>query len=1064
VIVVVAPTLADVAEVSGLVESYRGLELGQYVGRLAPSLGLIIEKDLYKGKAMVSTEFSDTAQFLSITHLDKMIEPLRLVNSGLNKVSEAPVAISLIQEMGFGKTHFLNVLWHLYVQTSSWRAAASTSLEDIQKRLESADYQWNTAERAIVFALDLERIPLGQQPYDSLFETAALILEMKAREQKIKTLVDAGFLRSLKALKPVDAAEKLVKKLAGIHQVPVLVIIDELYAGIYKVADAASEDKKAELRDVLAFVRELLERSRGLLPLAFVYASANQDVERWSRVSRELGKVALPLVEATQALNERVNRLQPKTLPPLEAEDAINIVIRRLIRIKVDRERASGEVASYFYPIIKDLAGEEASRSFSSDLEKVYPFSPSFMQFASKLLQTGPNSDFPNSQHVRDLLRFSASTIAALRDSAWGSSNVISIANAAPFDIARLMEGRLADSWLRVYETAAKAVKRIPDHNAADLASSLLTVVYAKSITQNVARLVDMIRAPETVQTKEVDIHGTTKEDLIIAFAGAVPTQGLQKFNEVFDLFASNRVPYVNPVEFGGTSYLTLSFISGPAEIFESFRAEELVKAGVADADQARMSTYFKNHLVNENSIVSKFQETAPKRGPPNLVSVEFDDLTKEEKGSPRFLQLLDNDIFTILVVSPWSYLEANPEGRPTTQLVTNLVSRVEAIKAEIESTNMFAIVLPEIEKKKLKLLCENIAQVKAAKTLVDYFKGRDPDAFKKRKELLKKTSEYKTLEDIFKEETKFEDIVAEIIESLQKSIERYVASLTTSAVDNYVSTLVGLWQTVVTYDPTKEAIESRPLSIALTQRVQQFDELYAELPTWMSVAVKRACSVKERDDIKAALIEYIRNYSVEQKDALLRTGKLNIQITPIVEAILKGWNKLPVKAVSKTAVVGAIKLLPNDYLVNDPDIDRIRVTLDDSEYLQVERITPPQPPPPPEEVVEVLEVGTVDNVILGLKLLERREVKTADVEITMRTKGRIEMHGITRDVADAFKLDRAIGTLRANIESVKLTVYLDGKRRKEDVVKMTNDLNLDLHKVTMKKVRYDVGLGLSPQ
>ena len=75
--------LADVIEPTQFVEVYGKLSAGDYVGKLVPSLGMLIEHELFNPQILVSDEFLDTNTFLSITYFDSISEPLKLVNEGL---------------------------------------------------------------------------------------------------------------------------------------------------------------------------------------------------------------------------------------------------------------------------------------------------------------------------------------------------------------------------------------------------------------------------------------------------------------------------------------------------------------------------------------------------------------------------------------------------------------------------------------------------------------------------------------------------------------------------------------------------------------------------------------------------------------------------------------------------------------------------------------------------------------------------------------------------------------------------------------------------------------------
>ncbi|MGC8988013.1 hypothetical protein, partial [Infirmifilum sp.] len=105
------PRLKEVVELSTLASKvYRYLEPQEYVGRLAPSLGMVLQKDLGIADIEVSEEFLDSATFLATTYFrEPLVDALRVVNVSLQNVSEAVPVLPLTHAMGLGKTHFLTL-------------------------------------------------------------------------------------------------------------------------------------------------------------------------------------------------------------------------------------------------------------------------------------------------------------------------------------------------------------------------------------------------------------------------------------------------------------------------------------------------------------------------------------------------------------------------------------------------------------------------------------------------------------------------------------------------------------------------------------------------------------------------------------------------------------------------------------------------------------------------------------------------------------------------------------------------------------------------------------------
>jgi len=109
--------LKDAVRLTDLADKvYKNLEPGKYVGNLAPSLGLIVQRDLGIADVEVSEEFLNPETFLLFTYFREPVkEALRSINEALQGGGESSVVFSLTHAMGLGKTHFLTILYHLYL-------------------------------------------------------------------------------------------------------------------------------------------------------------------------------------------------------------------------------------------------------------------------------------------------------------------------------------------------------------------------------------------------------------------------------------------------------------------------------------------------------------------------------------------------------------------------------------------------------------------------------------------------------------------------------------------------------------------------------------------------------------------------------------------------------------------------------------------------------------------------------------------------------------------------------------------------------------------------------------
>jgi len=1055
--------LHETVEVTPLVEAYSRLKPQEYVGKLAPSLGMLIEHELFNPQTIVGFEFLETEAFISITHPDPMLDILRMINDGLRVVREAPLAVSLTQEMGFGKTHFLTLLWHLYAKTYSWELQSLRKLGSRFDKIELAGYSRKLAEKTLVFAIDLRRLPQGLKPYEALFETSAKILERKVKVHGIET-VDPNFIRSLKKLRPIEAAEILVTELSKVGG-SVLVLIDELYGGAITIARGGSPQSIRSLINLITFLQHLIETSRGRIPLVFICASAKEDVDRWSRISENLPKIRMEmetrtiitiLTEAINELDERIKRLKPGVLRPLKTEDIVSILTLRLLKFKARRSDILLNISKVIREYFIEFIGEGEIEDFIRELNVFYPFSPSYEFLIFKFIHPTFGADLPESQHIRDLLKITASIISRIRQTKWDRCSLIGIAHAKPEDFIHTMREPLLREWMRIYDACELISQKIVSKDIKELTSAMLSIVYTKSITTNIPKLLDMIRAPKVQPRKEIEFRGSTKEAIATMLIGAVPEEYFEKFNEAFEIF-SKRMPYIDSVEYEGVDYYIISQIPSAPELVEQIREEERKKAGLDERNYHRMLDYFRDHLQNQYSLTGSFEKKTAEKAPPKLHLIDWNYLMDWE-GKPRFLELMDRRSFTILTISPWSIIEETLARKKPVDFVEIVESTIEKFRNDIPYINMFAIVIPQMSPKSLESLCDHIATVNASSTVIEYITPKEPELSKRRKlQLIRRVSAVSTLKDFYETEEDFERVLLDILEVKHKKIENYCTSKATSAIKDYTSELISLFKTVVYFNPEKGSVIHTNL-VVVPREAEVFGEIYGELPAWILNAVKSKCGIKGQSDIRASLISYVKNYAEKRKSDLLMGKALKIDGSYLIEAIMKGWKEIPIKPLSRQEIENAIRFLGGSYPVTDPEINEIKVSIEDLE-ITIERVKPPELPPFRPESYDIIEIQGVNNTTIGLSSLDKLnsslQIAAIDVDLDLDFKtrrGRILASKVSVGIAKALKTAEVLMQFRDDIRDATLKIYLEEKKDRSEILKSLRNIGIDERMISLKK------------
>ena len=990
------PVLRDAVEPSDFVSAYKDLAPPDYIGRLAPSLGLLITYKLYRPTAAISKEFVDSELFLGITELPPFLEALKDVNRTLQAPSGS-ITLPLTHEMGFGKTHFEVLLFHLYTEVPKrWREIRSRiELEDaVEKLTVESFYKPDIAEKTIVLALDLKSLPEFMDPYTALFENCArLIKKYKGFDEKF-----IEFVRALSKTEPMRAATDLANfiKKTGVTT-PILIILDELYAKVFETAKGGDQKQIESLEDLLIFITSFIDALREHSPIVLVYASAQQDIGRWEDLAKlkdylaKFNPEVASLISVVEHFKDRTSRTII-SMRQMTSEDAMEVVLKRLIRYKAPREELSRLVASVCMDIVKNYTEESIAIEYYEHLLRTYPFVPTYRFFAEKLLTPTIGGDLPKTQHIRDLLKISASLISKMYESdEWDRVSLISLAYLTHEDVNHLLDERYSMEWGRLYSTCKRSIDEIRDEDIRFLAERMLSIVYLKSLTTNILKLIDAIRKPEVIPREEILSRGTSFEDLIFSLVGAISNALLPKLHDAFDRLSKS--PSIVDVEHEFKKYLLMSFVFNPMDLIESFKNEEMAKFITPDGvvNYQQMVEYLRSHLEREYNITGEFARKSQEVNRPKLVLINYNIiLAKNESGKPKFLNYLDKDRFTILVLTPWSIAKEIIESKELVDFTEKVRETLQNFRDKIIYPNMLAVVLPEIGTERLQRLCTRIAEVRAAGKVVSYLKVEELEEMRRRRlELARRAPTYQTLIDLLKERgEKFEEIILEVMDILQNKIENYAKSYTNTAVQDYVTELIGSFKNIVYLNVKENIFIKDTLNVRPEIKETKEDRLrrvYAELPAWIADATISRCGVDRQASIGAKLIKYvIEPYVYKNRDQLIRGEKVEIEVNPLIEASMKGWIELPIRPLSRGEMEKALVRVTGSRLIAGMNVKISRLIKREAIFIVIELVKrPPPPPPPPVNFIEVIGIG---DIILGMGLFREdklgNNVKTIDISI----------------------------------------------------------------------------------
>jgi len=1072
------PPLKEVIELTEFADKvYRYLKPQEYIGTLAPSLGMIIEKDLGLSHIVVGEEYLDPKIFLAMTYFrEPLVEALKAVNTSLQSLSDAVPVIPLTQAMGLGKTHFLTLLYHLYTKVPIvWQSIGEYTPDQAKILVQKANYKIDIAKKAVIIALDLKHTPIGTHNiYQALFLITRRILESYKVQNLINELPDRSkltafieFLSKAHEYDPKDAARKFMEHLSNLAiTIPVLILIDELYAAVFEAIQAESKEAIESLRRTLMFLISLIDELRGRVPAVLVYASAMQDVLRWNnfvknlerlKSSDEIKSSAYLLKEAIGYFEDRVRRFTPVSIKDVNEEEALGIVKRRVLRFKISEEKISEYFdTSKLKDALTKIVGEGEAEMFISDVKKSYPFSPTYKELVKKLINPSYNADLASEklQHLRDLIKISSVIIARVLEKT--DDKLISIAHVEHDDLKHLLDEGYANEWRRIVSSCKDYARYIEseekDPTLGKILRGIISSIYVKSVTNNAWTIIEMLRNPETLTAEELEKRSIHQRRLVISLIGLIEPEELGKIHNAFTKIES--APYIQSIDRSDGKYYLLSFFTNPYQLLKNIQEEEVRKLKDSDGKlDLKMAIEYLRQNFEEFALISELKSSKV------TLAMEFALLENFYGYKPEFLQYLRNNEFTILVISPINVAEEILiKKRSKFEILDDIANILENNRNNIQALNMFAIVVPFIDENTLGRLIQSLSEIKASKVIVDMLKSDEG----KRKLADKVEKTHRTLLDIMdiRSEEYFRQIVIEILEKFRERLEDYAQQLNNVAVQNFTSDFIGMFRHVITYDPKTNSIATYNVSINVQEQPQEISKIFASFPVWLIATLKGQLNIADAPNIRAKLTEWLKNEAIKSKSRLIKGEILIFNIPSILECFKRGWSEIPIKPASINDVKLAINSLKGELVVDDPELKLIQISVTDNDItikLKKEVITPPKPKPRPSELIKKFTVSDSDSVIIVLSSISSISQNIKAINLDLRAfdiKRKVESVQIEiKGEYDKIKtltepIIRFINRYKNDLTLCELTLEFIEPIKKPDAEAIINKLGLKLSKV----------------
>ncbi|MGC8988012.1 hypothetical protein, partial [Infirmifilum sp.] len=856
-------------------------------------------------------------------------------------------------------------------------------------------------------------------------------------------------LQEISRYEPKDAAREFVKALSELAvSIPVLIVVDEVYAAAFEAFAGASREYVDSVRKVLMFLTSLIDELRGTFPAVLVYASAMQDVQRWRGViGLHVGDERELLKEAVKYFEDRTRRVAPINVRDVSEEEALEIVKKRAVRLKAPISKVlSDGVIEEIRRALSEIVGDSEATKFIEDLKKTYPFSPVYRELVRKLVVPAYSADFASErlQHLRDLIKISSVILGRVLESG-EDAYLISIAHVEHDDIKHLLDEGYANewrrntlSWNRFLELVEAETK---DHDLVKMVKGAISSVYLKSVTNNVWDLLLMMtKSPDALLPEELDRRALPQRGLILSLVGIVDIAKLGRYPEVLERL--NVAPYIHSVERGESKYYYASLFGNPYQLLKDIRESEIRRLRDEEGRlKVRDAIEYVGERLKEYALVSEFKQNAP-------LSMEFVKVGDFEEVTAHFTEYLNKNEFTILVVSPIDMANKLLVEKARFEDVLESIKRsISKNVGKIKSPNMFAVVVPYVNEETLERLVSSLAEIRASEIVVNMLKSdMSMSKFAERAAMSHKS----LLELVRKPEEEFKRIVMEIVARFRERLEIYAQQLSSAAVQNFTSDFISLFKKVVTFDPSTGKIEIYDLEISIDKQPQTLGGVFASLPVWITSAVRGRLKVANATEISARITEWIKIIvgTPNVRQELREKGEYRYSLRSIVDGLARGWPDIPIKPESLESVENAINSLLRGRVIqtDDKELKLIEVDVEKDDLIIRPKEVPPPLPPPKGIGIAGFETSGVDNVNMALGGIARNKelVRLLSVEIQVGSDAKIEVRGSLDKISDLLEdLIKYLNRYRNSITSCRLVVQLAKLYEKDEALQMVKNMGL---------------------
>ncbi len=487
-------------------------------GELIPSFDQVLESWI---KGVRGTKYADPKYFLEITYLTR---PLQLfverISSNLRSVGV--FGGSLERGFGFGKTHSLILLWHLFTSNIGGNLDIEISPSVVRETLTLGfDFSKEKPLTRLISILEAyadTSHPVVRVKDPRLVQTVRQVLT-RYRKSKLYTLSSDELAELI-----VDIMERY----SELGKRPrFLLLIDELGYGLAQRArkyadylDRGDEGKASELyseaNSVINFLSYLYEKLQGKpYSSVIIWVLAEQDRREVNALLlkyQDKGKVYSKikgLIEDLDSLRERYSRgLAGTGIAELSysPEHAIEIALYRVLRSEVaELDDVREAYLSNLKLVANQLNLREILEKYKGEIHRFYPFSLGLVKLFKKIMNP---RDMPGTEYIRTALYIAAEAAEKALKKDASNTYTISLKHLSlPESVQARLTGELEADWIQAVSDVEMSLAKIGDEyrDPGELAAKY---IFAKGVTANILVLL------ESEDAREIERYGSTLEEI----------------------------------------------------------------------------------------------------------------------------------------------------------------------------------------------------------------------------------------------------------------------------------------------------------------------------------------------------------------------------------------------------------------------------------------------------------------------------------------------------------------------------------------------------------------------